>query len=273
MHELLRQFAAEQLALSGEGDAVRGRHLAFFVAFAAEGEPALFSADQTAWLVRFETEHDNLGLALDWARDTADGGAALQLTAALWSFWNTRGHYQEGRRRLLEALSLPTAQAATAARAKALNAFGALLWTLGDAAEARPLLDEALAIGRAIDDPWNIGWALLHQGMIAYQQGDHTGARPLLEAGLASGRAAGAGGRRSVGWALIFLGDLAFDAGARGGRAPLLRGEHRHPARAVRPRAGGLSAAPPGAPRAPAGRLRAGGPPLWREFAAESGDP
>jgi predicted ATPase/DNA-binding SARP family transcriptional activator len=215
MHELLRQFAAEQLALAGEGDAVRGRHLAFFAGFAAEGEPALFSADQTAWLVRFETEHDNLGVALDWARDSADGPTALQLTAALWSFWNTRGHYQEGRRRLLEALSLPTAQAPTAARAKALNAFGALLWTLGDAAEARPLLDEALTIGRAINDPWNIGWALLHQGMIAYQHGDHLAARPLLEAGLAGGRAAGAAGRRSVGWALIFLGDLALDAGAQ----------------------------------------------------------
>ncbi|MDQ6746968.1 MAG: tetratricopeptide repeat protein, partial [Candidatus Dormibacteraeota bacterium] len=127
----------------------------------------------------------------------------------------TRGHYQEGRRQLLQTLSLPTAGARTAARAKALNAFGALLWTRGDAAEARALLEEALAIGREIGDQWNISWALLHLGMIAYRQGDQAAARPLLEAGLTSGQATGAAGRRSVGWALIFLGDLMLDAGAQ----------------------------------------------------------
>ena len=214
MHELLRQFAAEQLAAAGDADAVRDRHLAFFARLAEEGEPHLFSVDQMVWLAHFEIEHDNLRMAIAWARDRADGPAALRLTAALWSFWNTHGHYQEGRRWLLEALALPTAQARTAARAKALNAFGALLWTF-DAAETRPLLEEALSIGRALGDQWNTSWALLHLGMIAYRHGDPGAARPLLEAGLTSGRATGAAGRRSVGWALIFLGDLMLDAGAQ----------------------------------------------------------
>jgi tetratricopeptide (TPR) repeat protein len=104
-------------------------------------------------------------------------------------------------------------QVRTSARASALNAAGAMLWASGEAAEARPLLSEALAIGREVGDEWDTGWALLHLGTIAYQQGDYGAAQPLLEVGLASCRAAGAEGRRGVGWALIFLGDLALHAG------------------------------------------------------------
>src|SRR5262249_2351882 len=114
---------------------------------------------------------------------------------------------------ILRALALPTALAHTPARASALNAAGAILWARGDAAEARQLLEEALAIGREIGDPLNTGWALLHIGTIAYQQHDYGAAQPLVESGLASCRAAGAAGRRGVGWGLIFLGDLALHAG------------------------------------------------------------
>src|SRR5262249_19636598 len=93
------------------------------------------------------------------------------------------------------------------------NAAAALLWAIGDAEAALPLLSEGLAIGREIGDTWNTGWALLHQGTIAYRQGDRAPARALLEDGLANCRAAGPTGGRGVGWGLIFLGDLAFDAG------------------------------------------------------------
>lgn len=119
-------------------------------------------------------------------------------------------------------LALPGAQQQTLARAGALNAAAALLWSGGDAAAALPLLDEALALARALDDPWNAGWALLHQGTIAYRQGDATAARPLLEAGLERCRVAGPRGRRGVGWGLIFLGDLALDAGDAERRGPAL---------------------------------------------------
>jgi len=211
--ETVRAYAQEKLAVSGEVTAVRDRHLAYFTRLAEQAEPYLFSADQVAWLDRLATEHDNLRAAIDWSLEHADAPAALRLVAALRSFWYTRGHYDEGRQRTLRALAMPAAQAHTSARASALNAAGAILWAGQAAAEAHPLLEEALAIGHEIDDQWNIGWALLHLGTIAYQQGDHSAALPLLESGLSSCRAAGAAGRRGVGWALIFLGDIALHAG------------------------------------------------------------
>jgi predicted ATPase len=211
--DTMRAYAHERLMASGEADALRDRHLACFIRLAEQAEPHLFSADQVAWLDHLAIEHDNLRAALDWSLERADAYAALRLVTALRSFWYTRGHYDEGRRRTLQVLAMPTAQVRTSARASALNAAGAILWASGDAAEARPLLEEALAIGREVGDEWNAGWALLHMGTIAYQLGDYGAARPLLEAGLASCRGAGAAGRRGVGWGLIFLGDLALHAG------------------------------------------------------------
>ncbi|NTU83158.1 MAG: hypothetical protein HGA45_27940 [Chloroflexales bacterium] len=63
---------------------------------------------------------------------------------------------------ILRALVLPTAQALMPARA--LSAAGAMLRATGGATEARQLLDEALAIGRAVGGRLNTGWALLHLG-------------------------------------------------------------------------------------------------------------
>lgn len=213
--ETTRAYAHERLTQAGELEMVRDRHHAHFVHLAEEAEPHLFAADLAAWLDRLTLEHDNLRAAFECSMDRGDAVAALGLVSALWSFWYTRGHYEEGRECTLRALALPAAQAPMRARARALNAAGALLWFGRDAVEVSRLLDEALAIGRAIGDPWNTGWALLHKGMIAYQQYDFLAAQPLLQAGLADCRAAGAAGRRGVGWGLIFLGDLALKVGNR----------------------------------------------------------
>jgi DNA-binding SARP family transcriptional activator len=160
-----------------------------------------------------EQAHAQLMRGLWASGQRGDAHAALRFVTALRSFWYTRGHYDEGRRRTLAVLAMPAAQERTLARAGTLNAAAALLWVGGDAIAALPLLDEALAIARAHTDPLNTGWALLHQGMIAYRRGDHAAARPLLAEGIADCRAAGPAGQRGVGWGLIFLGDLALDAG------------------------------------------------------------
>lgn len=213
MLETVADYAHEKLEAGGEAEILRDRHLAYFLWLAEQAQTYLYSTAQGDWLARLAVEHGNLRVAFDRALARADAPAVLRLVAALWGFWYTRGFYEEGRRRTLAALALPGAQAPSPLRARVLNAAGALLWASRDAAAARPLLDEALAIGRACGDAWNVGWALLHKGMISYQEGDHGAARPLLEAGLATCQAAGAEGRRGVGWGLMFLGDLSLQAG------------------------------------------------------------
>src|SRR5439155_25608839 len=83
--ETIRHYALERLEKTGEGNSVRRRHRAFYLALAEEAEPLLAGAQQAAWLERLETEHDNLRAALgdcemDAEESVEDG---LRLAGAL----------------------------------------------------------------------------------------------------------------------------------------------------------------------------------------------
>jgi predicted ATPase/DNA-binding SARP family transcriptional activator len=84
MHELLRQYAAEQLQAAGETEQTRDRHLAFFLALAETAEPEVHGAQQEQWFDRLEADHDNLRAALEWGRaEVANHARLLQLAGAL----------------------------------------------------------------------------------------------------------------------------------------------------------------------------------------------
>jgi len=104
--ETIRAYALRLLAASGEGEALRRRHAAYYVALAEEIEPELMGPRQASSLARLEREHDNLRAALRWARECGDRTIGLRLGAALWRFWWTRGYLAEGRRWLDAFLGL-----------------------------------------------------------------------------------------------------------------------------------------------------------------------
>ena len=61
----------------------------------------LTGADSRAWLDRFELDHDNLRARASTGRLThGEVEIALRLGAALWRFWQIRGHLEEARQRL-----------------------------------------------------------------------------------------------------------------------------------------------------------------------------
>ncbi len=107
MLETIHEYAAEQLEASGEAEAVRRRHAAYFLAMAEVAEPHLQGAEQRSWLDRLELDHDNLRAALQWTLGSGEADMALRLSAALGEFWWPRGFISEGRRWLEGALELP----------------------------------------------------------------------------------------------------------------------------------------------------------------------
>ena len=81
--EPIRQYAREKLEESGEGEEVRRRHAAFFLALAEEAEPRLRGPEDREWLERLEREHDNLRAALSWALERGEAELGLRLAGAL----------------------------------------------------------------------------------------------------------------------------------------------------------------------------------------------
>ena len=64
LHELVRQYAAEQLAASGEDDLIRQRHFATYLRLFRTADSHLRGPEAATWFARMEAEQDNLRAAL-----------------------------------------------------------------------------------------------------------------------------------------------------------------------------------------------------------------
>ncbi|HET7516960.1 MAG TPA: AAA family ATPase, partial [Actinomycetes bacterium] len=190
MLETIREFGLEQLEAGGDLELVQRRHGEHFLGLAAEAEPHLVADDQGVWLDRCQEEHANIRAALRWAIDQGEADAAQAAAGALWRFWQQRGHLAEGRRWLAEALAMPSGQAATAARAKALTGAGGIAWW-SDQAAAHSFYDEALAIERELGDPARLAEALYNEAFAVAATHDLDGAARLLDESLALFRQVG----------------------------------------------------------------------------------
>jgi predicted ATPase len=228
MLETIREFAAEQLAVSGEAEIVERAFEEFLIASAEGAEEGLKGPDQRLWLDRLEAEHDNLRAAMARSLERGDGTVALKLALRLWEFWWTRGYRREGRDWLDRTVAMAGSVDA-AGRADAEFALGKLSLDLsdyevaeahfresldarrqlGDAqgeaevlsalamialnrlayVEARALGEDALKIARTGEDRRGAATALRILGMIAGEQGQYERALGLLEESMALGRA------------------------------------------------------------------------------------
>jgi predicted ATPase/DNA-binding CsgD family transcriptional regulator len=148
MLETIRQYAHDRLHEQGEGEAIRNRHLDYFLAFAEDVEPKLHGPDQDEWLDRLDRDHDNLRAALDWSLGEGRVEKGLRLAAALTWFWEMRTYWTEARQRTKALLSQPEAAPRTLARAKALLAVATMGGWGGINKQERPCVEELIAIAR-----------------------------------------------------------------------------------------------------------------------------
>jgi tetratricopeptide (TPR) repeat protein len=156
MLETVRQFAQERLQDSGEGDAMRERHLAFFLAYAKAAAPELLGEDVVQWSARLDAEQSNLLAAHGWCSAAVDGATqGLELATALRNYWLNRGLFSLGRQLYEEALARPGAEPRSLARAGALFSLAQHHYHQWQVREMRALAEQALAIAREHDDdPW-----------------------------------------------------------------------------------------------------------------------
>ena len=180
MLEIVREYALERLAASGEGDETRRRHLEHFVDFSEQAEPQLAGGNEIEWLARVENEHDNLRAALAYAVQTADSSSALRLVRGIRRFWHIHGYLAEGRQALESALAI-TPDVPSELRANALNMIGILAGEQGDFGVARVKFEAALEDGRAVGATRAISSALVNLGNMAFYERDLDAARDLYK--------------------------------------------------------------------------------------------
>jgi len=260
MLETIREFAAERLDGLADASSLRDRHAAWYVALGEQARPELRAREARKWLDRLEAENANLRAALEHLLACEDADAALRLSGAIWLYWQTRGHWTEGRRFLAAALSLtgdveprrlvdslwgaallalwqgdPDEGEEWAGRllelsrqaglehgvSLAIHMFGIAASMQGDHDRARALHEESLVHARRQDDGWLLSVATNNLGSMYMEEGDFERAAELFEESLAIGEARGDLDRRAR--ALTNLGYAAHGLGEGARAHELLR--------------------------------------------------
>jgi predicted ATPase/DNA-binding CsgD family transcriptional regulator len=161
MLDTIRAYARQSLEVSGEQDALRGRHLAFYIqrAEAIHAGNALGGSD--AEVSALAEDLPNLRLAVAWATEH-DPEAGLRLMGTGREAWFARNQ-TEGAAwvdRLLAGHELPDR-----ARALGLLCAGRLSVAHQEHDAGRRLLDETVTLAEALDDRSILAPALHYRGI------------------------------------------------------------------------------------------------------------
>ena len=217
MLETLREYAAEQLAASGESEAIAGRHASHFRAVAERAEVELRGHGQRETLRLLREEQPNIRAAITWlSRPGGDIDSALVTAGSLGMFWHL-GRHLEGREvlgRLVES-----GEGSTPARARALQAVSIVERPRGCLVHPHPrcaeTAEESLSIFNSLDDPWH---AALSKVLVSVE--GVTGASPersdalLREADEEFSREGDAWGRAVIGFVRLETAMKAGDVAA-----------------------------------------------------------
>ncbi len=183
MLHVIREYAAERLAESGEAGELHKRHAEAYTSYVETVAPELLRKDRKMWLDLLEQDHDNVRSALDWAVGADEPDLAFRLSAGAWRLWQARGHLHEARRRLDEILALEGGEPRN--RAKAMEALGGILWWQSDTEAVVRVYVETLELQRQLGNPREIANALYNYSLgfvFGGNQDGESSARALDEA-------------------------------------------------------------------------------------------
>ena len=179
----IREYGQEKLIADGDAEDLQRRHAEAFLALAETAEPELTGHDAARWLDRLELDHDNLRAALAWAVEAGEAGIALRLIAAVWRFWQVRGHLFEARRQIEAVLGMANVGAQPAmVRSKGYSAGGSIGYWLGDYPAAHRYYATALEAAREGGQPADVAQALYNLSFAPTDQMPENRAGLLLAA-------------------------------------------------------------------------------------------
>jgi predicted ATPase len=197
IHELLRQYAAEQLVLSPDDVAqVYDSHCRYYADFLQERSEALRGGRQRETLSEIEAELENIRAAWQWAIGQLKVEQIKKSVEPLGLFYDFRGRYLEGVRAFEQALQRLDGQEHTRQVALTLVLLwlnvGGLYIRLGRLEEAEVVLAECQTLYHQLNLPQLPGFATdpaLFLGIIASIRGNYDEAARLGQQGLQTSQA------------------------------------------------------------------------------------
>jgi predicted ATPase/DNA-binding CsgD family transcriptional regulator len=167
LHELLRQFAEEQLECFCETDATRDAHAVYYANFLHQREPDLKGRRQLEALDEIETDFDNIRAAWLWAVQRGHAEPIDRAVESLRLYSDMRSRFQEAEELFRQAEQVfasvdERVWARIAVRRIWILRLGDLEY---DENIALACLDRCLAIARVHDDRSEIAFCLSSQGI------------------------------------------------------------------------------------------------------------
>jgi predicted ATPase/DNA-binding XRE family transcriptional regulator len=189
LHELLRQFAAEQLSKNDDEQvATRNRHSEYYLTSFSHADARMRSPAQREALAEWTAEMDNIRVAWNWAITQGKFGLIEETLRAFAMLYETRGFYQEGLDMLDRASDrlevaygrLPPDRTNQAALGHLLTNRALLTFRLGRHAEARAMLERSLEILHALNDTHLLVEPITYLGAVMFLTGDYARALDLV---------------------------------------------------------------------------------------------
>lgn len=189
MIESVWQYSRERLDSSGEFDAMRDRHLDYFLELAEEARPGLEGPEAAKWLDRVTSDQFNFRLALEWAVRSPDRvEKGLRIAGSLTRYVEIRGNLEQAHDMFNELLAAPGAEAPTIARAFALLGAGRVAWCRDSSEDALQRYRDGIALLESLGRERDV---ILHSAFMAFVErnlGIHENAEERFTRALQAGR-------------------------------------------------------------------------------------
>jgi predicted ATPase/DNA-binding NarL/FixJ family response regulator len=227
LHQMLRQYAREQLEKTGEIDVTRDSHSKHYLERLAGYEPDLKGRDQVQALNAIALDFENMRRAWKWAVSRRDFDAVNRALAPLSSFCGTRVYYKQGmalfqyareelapksneephlvwaraliywtefdvkREQIERALEIAKRENAAIEIAECYTIFGRMASYEGDYATTVNWLQRSLELVQSTGDQFRITRVMLGLGSAYVQLGQHESHLQLTRQALALARQTG----------------------------------------------------------------------------------
>ena len=184
MLETIRQYGSEKLNISEDKMKIQKKHFDVYSGFMDNAELKLNGDEQKEWLIKYDSEIDNIREGLKWAVNN-DPEAALQLALKAANYWDGKYYYTEALE-FLNSILIKEHDYDKKSLACALRWKGFFLKQTGSIEEANELLKKSNELSVESGDLKESAASESLLGVIAFEEGNYEIAKQYLNKSLSS---------------------------------------------------------------------------------------